>query len=345
MSCCSEDSELSVGKEEDNPNCSDSSSPKPDLEQRLSVSPIDKNKFSRTEPQESDKFSEETSCDSNRAFGQVGHPLFRPSPTRLQEEFLRKSQLYAEELMRQQIAAATRTGGLMSRLENVVSSRRMTHDEPPRSVYRPLVSNMESLDQRFNVKSPDLSFRNIHSHLNAISQITQNLSGDLHKIPSPSISSMTSRESSQSPISTYHNNNNSNEPNIKFSIDNILKADFGHRIGITDPIKRTKTAARKKDTGRRHAALDLTSMQDRMTAAATADTSKVESNTSTATTTTTPATTSATTESKSDPVVWPAWVYCTRYSDRPSSGKWPRHIVIPEVFSNDGKENQNCRKK
>eukprot|EP00079_Xenopus_tropicalis_P014073 XP_002944499.2 PREDICTED: homeobox protein engrailed-1-like [Xenopus tropicalis] len=30
---------------------------------------------------------------------------------------------------------------------------------------------------------------------------------------------------------------------------------------------------------------------------------------------------SATPARKNDPMVWPAWVYCTRYSDRPSSGE------------------------
>ncbi|XP_071978279.1 homeobox protein engrailed-1 [Engystomops pustulosus] len=29
---------------------------------------------------------------------------------------------------------------------------------------------------------------------------------------------------------------------------------------------------------------------------------------------------------KSDPLVWPAWVYCTRYSDRPSSGPRTRKL-------------------
>ncbi|XP_069591397.1 homeobox protein engrailed-1 [Ranitomeya imitator] len=29
---------------------------------------------------------------------------------------------------------------------------------------------------------------------------------------------------------------------------------------------------------------------------------------------------------KSDPMVWPAWVYCTRYSDRPSSGPRTRKL-------------------
>lgn len=32
--------------------------------------------------------------------------------------------------------------------------------------------------------------------------------------------------------------------------------------------------------------------------------------------------------SMSQPMLWPAWVYCTRYSDRPSSGWWHRACVL-----------------
>ncbi|KAM9302472.1 homeobox protein engrailed-1 [Gastrophryne carolinensis] len=32
------------------------------------------------------------------------------------------------------------------------------------------------------------------------------------------------------------------------------------------------------------------------------------------------------TQQKNDPMVWPAWVYCTRYSDRPSSGPRTRKL-------------------
>lgn len=34
------------------------------------------------------------------------------------------------------------------------------------------------------------------------------------------------------------------------------------------------------------------------------------------------------------PMLWPAWVYCTRYSDRPSSGWWHRAcVLLYTVFS------------
>jgi len=36
----------------------------------------------------------------------------------------------------------------------------------------------------------------------------------------------------------------------------------------------------------------------------------------------------ATPTKESQPMLWPAWVYCTRYSDRPSSGK---ALIVPEL--------------
>lgn len=35
------------------------------------------------------------------------------------------------------------------------------------------------------------------------------------------------------------------------------------------------------------------------------------------------------TTKESQPMLWPAWVYCTRYSDRPSSGK---ALIVPEFY-------------
>jgi hypothetical protein len=37
-------------------------------------------------------------------------------------------------------------------------------------------------------------------------------------------------------------------------------------------------------------------------------------------------------EKKGNETLWPAWVYCTRYSDRPSSGKQRSFIVIVSVI-------------
>ncbi|XP_063370838.1 homeobox protein invected-like isoform X1 [Cydia amplana] len=97
---------------------------------------------------------------------------------------------------------------------------------------------------------------------------------------------------------------------LKFSIDNILKADFGRRI--TDPMKRKKRVEVKEvkeakeearvpevKSGEKGGAIDLSKGDD----------SASNSGSTTGTT------------SGDGPMVWPAWVYCTRYSDRPSSGR------------------------
>ncbi|XP_026828947.1 muscle segmentation homeobox isoform X2 [Ooceraea biroi] len=129
-----------------------------------------------------------------------------------------------------------------------------------------------------------------------------------------------------------HNNNNNNNNNnlqhqagLKFSIDNILKADFGRRI--TDPISLKKSRP-KKVAGSRP--IDLT--KDFLESSS--DTSeRSSSETTTTTTNASPTSVSAsnltsnsTGTGGTDPskLMWPAWVYCTRYSDRPSSGRSPR---------------------
>ncbi|XP_063544657.1 homeobox protein invected-like isoform X2 [Cydia strobilella] len=105
---------------------------------------------------------------------------------------------------------------------------------------------------------------------------------------------------------------------LKFSIDNILKADFGRRI--TDPIKRKKRVEIKEvkeakeearvpevKSGEKAGAIDLSKGDD----------SASNSGSTTGTT------------SGDGPMVWPAWVYCTRYSDRPSSGPRTRRPKKP----------------
>lgn len=95
------------------------------------------------------------------------------------------------------------------------------------------------------------------------------------------------------------NNNEANSGALKFSIDNILKADFGRRI--TDPINIKKTKPRKVVL-----AEDVSKNSDPV------DLCKSDSNKS--------ANSPETSSQGSQPMLWPAWVYCTRYSDRPSSG-------------------------
>lgn len=113
-----------------------------------------------------------------------------------------------------------------------------------------------------------------------------------------------------------HNNSNDNDNiqgNLKFSIDNILKADFGRRI--TDPISLKKSRV-KKIVQR---PIDLT--KDCLDSSS--ESSDRGSETTTVTNPSPVTTTGASTTTGSDTskqMLWPAWVYCTRYSDRPSSG-------------------------
>ncbi|KAL0267860.1 UNVERIFIED_CONTAM: hypothetical protein PYX00_010010 [Menopon gallinae] len=77
-----------------------------------------------------------------------------------------------------------------------------------------------------------------------------------------------------------------NNRTLKFSIDNILKSDFGNENAVASP---RKTEERKEQPKKAEAPVDLS--QENGTNAAGTDA----------------------------PMLWPAWVYCTRYSDRPSS--------------------------
>lgn len=227
--------------------------------------------------------------------------------------------------------------------------------------------------------SESLSFKNIESHLNAISQITNStLDPDCvqknckspsspinHRLspvstksvsasPTPSFSSRNNeyhheksnptspeyisplfRQNLCSPVSpkqsvsspgspessnrspklpeTQHfyfrqngakttNNNDTASGSLKFSIDNILKADFGRRI--TDPINIRKSKPTKKVVHETVKEFEDTSKSGPVDLSKT-DTEK-----------------GGKSESGSQPMLWPAWVYCTRYSDRPSSGKF-----------------------
>ena len=141
--------------------------------------------------------------------------------------------------------------------------------------------------------------------------------------------------------SHQRNNNNSNDNNLqhqaslKFSIDNILKADFGRRI--TDPISLKKSRP-KKVVPR---PIDLTKDfiesssegSERGSETSTTNPSPgiptTGNNNGTGTPTgnnissggSTGGSASGATTEPTKQMLWPAWVYCTRYSDRPSSGE------------------------
>ncbi|XP_043470409.1 muscle segmentation homeobox-like [Leptopilina heterotoma] len=121
-----------------------------------------------------------------------------------------------------------------------------------------------------------------------------------------------------------HNNNNlQHQAGLKFSIDNILKADFGRRI--TDPISLKKSRPKKVIPR----PIDLTkdfleSSSEGSERGSEASTTNTSPGVPTSTTPTSITTTTTTQGSEPGKMVWPAWVYCTRYSDRPSSGRSPR---------------------
>lgn len=167
----------------------------------------------------------------------------------------------------------------------------------------------------------NLSFKNIENHLNAISQMTASSEDTTKSPPSPALSPSSSSQSpspscyrnldfraspslfrrNSSPddmfCSRQNNNNETNGTSLKFSIDNILKADFGRRI--TEPINVRKARAPRKATD------ELTGKP--------VDLSKAEAESKGVSPTNSEST-------GQQPMLWPAWVYCTRYSDRPSSG-------------------------
>lgn len=101
------------------------------------------------------------------------------------------------------------------------------------------------------------------------------------------------------------NNNEANGSGLKFSIDNILKADFGRRI--TDPINIRKSKPKKIVPAEAEKPLEEVGKNGPVDLSKS-DEGKVEKSST------------EQTSSTNQPILWPAWVYCTRYSDRPSSG-------------------------
>ncbi|XP_058056703.1 homeobox protein invected [Anopheles bellator] len=432
MSCCSDDSELSVGQEV------------PDDLRAPATGEDMSNDSSRYSKEAAGPELDFVRLQQHQHHQQQ-QAMLRPSPTRLHEEFLRNSQLYAEELMRQQMQivaaargltmAASSPGASKSPLETTMArsplpggfrptttattaTRSDLRNELRNEIYRPETGSPGGGEVG---SASGSSFRGIHSHLSAISAITQNLNSDLSKLTSPTAfagSTRTSRESSQSPpvhpfqhhYQQHHhhhpfhqqphphqlalaalNNNIANalhDQSLKFSIDNILKADFGRRI--TDPLLLKRSGPKAPETGpgggrkahdKTPSAIDLSGAQEQQqqqslaplsavskassfcprssSSRASSGSGSVSSVGSVGSEDVSPMSPLSSTGSmKGDgggaaatstsgssggggggsatgggsssgsgsggPMVWPAWVYCTRYSDRPSSGRSPR---------------------
>lgn len=217
------------------------------------------------------------------------------------------------------------------------------------------VGNENPVQNEESQQNQPLTFKNIESHLNAISQMDpfkdrspSSPASSFKSVDSPNSNYLSMSEKScptspadsssfnpalraqrlsLSPVSprpaetqrflfrpnggskvANTNNNDEGQGNLKFSIDNILKADFGRRI--TDPLNIKKAKAKK-------VAVAPTEADEGGKALDPVDLSKSEGSTKAATPS----------SETSQPMLWPAWVYCTRYSDRPSSGESNFYIV------------------
>ncbi|CAF4741952.1 unnamed protein product [Pieris macdunnoughi] len=175
-----------------------------------------------------------------------------------------------------------------------------------------------------NPVNDELSFKHIQTHLNAISQLSHFNTPLLlrpNPIPMflnqsfyPQVKYQQNEERREDTYRREQKEERDFNPNLKFSIDNILKADFGRRI--TDPLKiRKKRFEGKKEFKEISQVRQDVRQEVRQEVRADVkekgaiDLSKADGS---------PASSGGTSNSEG-PMVWPAWVYCTRYSDRPSS--------------------------
>lgn len=224
-------------------------------------------------------------CDNPSIFN------INSSPIKFKNSFVRNAQLLAENFMKQSLSKST------SFKDNENSSNQFIHNDSQQ--WKQLVDKKSDSISKNN----HLSFNNLHSHLNAITQIAHTFPL-ISKTSSSLNAEFPSKENSVSPISQHSfltsqclqiQPHNISEQNLKFSIDNILKADFGRRI--SNPLLTNHTEKQRKNVGSEHNIdpIDLTKTEDSKISTKEAKTEK-------------------------QPLVWPAWIYCTRYSDRPSSG-------------------------
>lgn len=288
-SCNSTDSDLSVGQEKIDDDKSEQNFDQAESETneiQMSRNVIGDEEEDNSSNASSSQFINNSArlCNTQNPENPLPMSILRPNPSRLQEEIFRSSQMYAEELVRQQLAAA-------ARLQSISGTKIFSHIDPsaftekPRlamtshtdepldpslstklsfqsSVFAPkTIDNNQNGNNLFCNNKSAINFQNIHSHLSAISQITNNLtSSSIKKDDSTSLSSL-SRESSQSPSNFQHlkqhhhqnmifhtHQNQLHERNLKFSIDNILKADFGRRI--TEPLLRTSKSRKALRDGK-----------------------------------------------------------------------------------------------
>ncbi|GAB6025412.1 hypothetical protein CHUAL_011157 [Chamberlinius hualienensis] len=121
-------------------------------------------------------------------------------------------------------------------------------------------------------------------------------------------------------------NNNNNESNnsdnnrtLKFSIDNILRPDFGRVALVSTGSSNSnhETVSNKKRHHNRNKVTSTSGNKSNSKATATVTTHSTSNDSS-------ESTAGEKSAAEKQQMLWPAWVYCTRYSDRPSSGRSPR---------------------
>ncbi|KAH8308686.1 hypothetical protein KR059_000574 [Drosophila kikkawai] len=282
-----------------------------------------------------------------------------------QEEFLRKSQLYAEELMKQQmhLMAAARVNALTA----AAAGKQLQ------------MAAMAAAAAAVTAPSGQ----------DALAQLTATALG-LGQAPHQQLllqRDQVHHHHHHHHLQNHHNNNeNLHERALKFSIDNILKADFGSRLpkivglggnsasgnatgstkntsgtnGSRSPLKVPKKGAGKPLNLAQSNAVNpslsfsssLANICSNSNDSNSTATSSSTNNTSVAPVDlvkspppaggggggtgsggTTSGGGSKSSEDSGTPIVWPAWVYCTRYSDRPSSGPRTRKPKKPATSS------------
>lgn len=115
---------------------------------------------------------------------------------------------------------------------------------------------------------------------------------------------------------------------LPFSVDNILKPEFGSNALSSTRLKSSsnenlsaKSNSAPSSSYKKSPPLDLPMLPKKVPPPAMSSASSVTSDKS-----------ESLPDKDSDGQVWPAWVYCTRYSDRPSSGKSISTLIFTTII-------------
>ncbi|KAL7738604.1 hypothetical protein ACLKA6_006900 [Drosophila palustris] len=355
-SCCSENSVLSVGQEQ-----SQVAAAAHATRQRLLMSQLYRpSAFSSVSHSMQQQHASALSLHQHHV--QVNEDaaiIMAHTPASFQEEFLRKSQLYAEELMKQQMqlmaaarvnaltAAVMPLGGLRGPKMMTTQQLQMAAAAAAAAAMRPTTTTTTTT----TAATATTTGQDALAQLTATALGIGSAAGNQHQLL------MQQQQQQQQ-------QNLAEERALKFSIDNILKADFGNRlqqrlaasgaaaaaaaaVGVAPP-KAPRKTAKPLNLAQTQPSLSFSSSlanicsnsndsNSTATSSSTANnnnppTSAIDLVKSPNANATSPApgsksgedaatgtATGTGTGTGSTPIVWPAWVYCTRYSDRPSS--------------------------